>query len=138
MKRGKIFGVIVGERHYQDAQQKNGRFEEKVHTVGEELLLMKVYLDKAIAKYANNFGDAPALHGIRKVAALAVRCMENHGALPREELEISNDAPDVSEEPGKEKKEDTESGKDPEEKASVEILAAPQKEKEEEEDEVPL
>ena len=91
MKRGKIFAVIVGERYYQDAQQKSGgayphhgRFQTKVHTVGEELLLMKVYLDKAIAKYAGNYGDAPALHGIRKVAALAVRCMENHGALPRE------------------------------------------------------
>lgn len=84
MKRGKIFGAIVGERMYQDAQQKGGRFQKEVHTVGEELLLMKRYLDKAIAKYADNFGDAPALHGIRKVAALAVRCMENHGALPRE------------------------------------------------------
>ena len=106
MKIGKIFGVIMGERIYQDAQLEKGRFQEPVHTVGEELLLMKVYLDKAIAKYTNNFGDAPALHGIRKVAALAVRCMENHGALPREELEISNDAPDVSEEPGEEKKEE--------------------------------
>lgn len=84
MKRGKIFGAIVGERMYQDAQLDKGRFQGKVHTVGEELLLMKVYLDKAIVKYADNFGDAPALHGIRKVAALAVRCMENHGALPRE------------------------------------------------------
>ncbi len=84
MKRGKIFGIIVGERYYQDVQQKGGRFQKKVHTVGEELLLMKVYLDKAVVKYADNFGDAPALHGIRKVAALAVRCMENHGALPRE------------------------------------------------------
>ena len=84
MKREKVFGAIIGERYYQDAQQKGGRFEKKVHTVGEELLLMKVYLDKAIAKYAKYYGDAAALHGIRKVAALAVRCMENHGALPRE------------------------------------------------------
>lgn len=84
MKRGKIFGVIVGERYYQDGCQEGGRFEKKVHTVGEELLLMKVYLDKAIAKYSKYYGDAPALHGIRKVLALGVRCMENHGALPRE------------------------------------------------------
>lgn len=86
MKRGKIFGVIVGERKYQDAQLEKGRFQQQVHTVGEELLLMKAYLNKAVEAYANNFGDAPALHGIRKVAALAVRCMENHGALPREKL----------------------------------------------------
>ena len=102
MKRGKIFGVIVGERMYQDAQLEKGRFQQPVHTVGEELLLMKVYLDKAIAKYVDNFGDAPALHGIRKVAALAVRCMENHGALPREltSLEVL----DVAKEVKKEKK----------------------------------
>ena len=86
MKRGKIFGVITGERMYQDAQLKKGRFQEQVHTVGEELLLMKVYLDEAIELYTYNYGDAPALHGIRKVAALAVRCMENHGALPREDI----------------------------------------------------
>jgi len=84
MKRGKVFGVITGERMYQDAQQLGGRFEKKTHSVGEELLLMKRYLDKAMIKYADNFGDAPALHGIRKVVALGVRCMENHGALPRE------------------------------------------------------
>lgn len=108
MKRGKVFGVITGERMYQDAQQENGRFEKVVHTVGEELLLMKRYLDKAIAKYADNFGDAPALHGIRKVAALAVRCMENHGALPREEPESSDDAPDPVVKPEEEKKEEDE------------------------------
>ncbi|GAJ06179.1 unnamed protein product, partial [marine sediment metagenome] len=84
----KIFAIIMHEREYQIAQQEGGRFQVAVHTVGEELLLMKRYLDKAIAKYADNFGDAPALHGIRKVAALAVRCMENHGALPREEGEL--------------------------------------------------
>lgn len=84
--RGKVFGIITGERKYQDAQYKDEIFEKEVHTVGEELLLMKVYLDKAIAKYAKDFGDASSLHGIRKVAALAIRCMENHGALPREEL----------------------------------------------------
>lgn len=84
MKRGKILAIIVGEREYQDAQQEGGRFEKKVFTVGEELTLMKVYLDKAMAKYAEDYGEASALHGIRKVAALAVRCMENHGALPRE------------------------------------------------------
>ncbi len=84
MNSGKVFAIILGERKYQDAQMGDGRFEKEVHTVGEELALMKVYLDKAIVKYAEHYGDAPALHGIRKVAALAIRCMENHGALPRE------------------------------------------------------
>jgi len=84
MKLGKIFAIILLEREYQDAQQETGRFEVAVHSVGAELALMKVYMDKALEAFANNFGDAPALHAIRKVVALGVRCMENHGALPRE------------------------------------------------------
>ena len=118
MKRGKIFGIIVGERHYQDAQLEKGRFQQSIHTVGEELLLMKVYLDRAITEYANNFGDAPALHGIRKVAALAVRCMENHGALPREltSLEVLDAAEKVKEEKEEAEKEEI---KDKEEEDEV-------------------
>lgn len=103
MKRGRIFGVIVGERNFQDAQQKGGRFQTEVHSVGAELTLMKVYLDKAMAEYARDFGDASALHGIRKVAALAVRCMENHGALPRELMSL--EVLDIAEEVKKEKEE---------------------------------
>ncbi len=126
MKRGKVFAIIIDERDYQDMQQGGGRFEKKVHTVGEELLLMKVYLDKAIAKYASSYGAASALHGIRKVAALAVRCMENHGALPRE-LKNSEPHPIC--------KEETED--------EVPFVDGPKeeghtKEKEEEEDEVPF
>jgi len=84
MKKGKVFAIVMEEREYQDAQQEGGRFQVAVHSVGAELTLMKVYMDKALAAFANNFGDAPALHAIRKVVALGVRCMENHGALPRE------------------------------------------------------
>jgi len=59
--------------------------------------------------------------------------MENHGALPRElagveDLEVAEEV--------KEKEEDTESGKDSEEKAPVKLSVTPQKE--EEEDEVPF
>lgn len=84
ISRGKVFGVITEERKFQDAQQEQGRFENRVRSVGEELLLMQVYLNKAIKAYADNYGDAPALHRIRKVVALGVRAMENHGALERE------------------------------------------------------
>lgn len=92
--RGKVYGIINGERKYQDAQYEKGskdrceaRFQKQIHTVGEELVIMKVYLDEAEVAWAKNFGDAPALHAIRKVVALGVRCMENHGALPREDKE---------------------------------------------------
>lgn len=84
MKPGKVFAIIMGERMYQDAQLEKSRFQIEIQTVAAELLLMKSYLDKAMEAWTYNYGDAPALHEIRKVAALAVRCMENHGALPRE------------------------------------------------------
>lgn len=84
VSRGKVFGVITDERKFQDAQQEEGRFEKKVHSVAEELVLMQRYLDKAFGAYTDNYGDAPALHQLRKVVALGVRAMENHGALPRE------------------------------------------------------
>lgn len=83
ISRGKVFGVITEERKFQDAQVQNGRFEKEVHSVAEELLLMQTYLNKAIKAYADNYGDAPALHQLRKVVALGVRAMENHGALSR-------------------------------------------------------
>ena len=85
MRRGKVFAIIKGERDYQEAQfLEGGRFQTQVHSVGEELVLMQEYLNRAFKAYTDKMGDAPALHAIRKVTALGVRCMENHGALPRE------------------------------------------------------
>jgi len=95
MKRGKVFAIITDERKYQDAQQLDGRFEAKIYSVGAELTLLKVYLDKAEVAWATNYGDAPALHAIRKVAANAVRCMENHGALPRERKDLIREKDNV-------------------------------------------
>ncbi len=85
IKRGKVFSAITTERKYQDVEYVDAHFKPVKRSVGEELVLMQVYLNKAFKSYADEYGDAPALHRIRQVAALAVRCMENHGALPREE-----------------------------------------------------
>lgn len=41
---------------------------------------MDVYLRRAQDAYADNAGDQPALDIVRKIAGIAVWCMELHGA----------------------------------------------------------
>jgi len=53
-------------------------------TIPGELVLMKVYLDLAMQAWVNPRNDQEAaLNNVRKIAGIAVRCMENHGAPPR-------------------------------------------------------
>ncbi len=76
MTRDEVYDLINEERDYQDSLGSD-RTDGRTHTVGEELVLMQVYLQRALAEWANNPGDLYALKEIRKVAALAVRCLEN-------------------------------------------------------------
>ncbi|MHA2279925.1 MAG: hypothetical protein ACXAC5_03490 [Promethearchaeota archaeon] len=45
--------------------------------------MMSSYFRAAQDGWTNNAGTVFALHEIRKIAAIAVRCMEEHGAYPR-------------------------------------------------------
>lgn len=83
--RKKVYFAIDEERDYQDEQPRQGRFETKVYSVGEEIVMMEVYLRRAAEGFTDNYGDGVALHVIRKVVALGVRCMENHGIKRRHE-----------------------------------------------------
>ena len=82
MHRGDVYRLISEERTYQDNLD-SSRTDGHLHSVGEELLLLEGYLRKATALWVDRPGDTLALDGIRKVAAIAVRCMENHGAPAR-------------------------------------------------------
>lgn len=86
--RCEVYAVINGERDYQDSLGKgpNGRTDGHTKQVGVFLSLMHHALNQAHAEYYGKQGDEPALHFIRKIAALAVQCMEIHGAPPREKL----------------------------------------------------
>ena len=53
------------------------------HSVPAELVLMKVYLDKAMTTWASKPGSETTLDFVRKIVGVGVRCMENHGAPPR-------------------------------------------------------
>jgi hypothetical protein len=72
-----IFDLINKERDYQDNLDSD-RTDGRIHSVGEELVLLQVYLNNAFAAWANYPGDSHALLQITKVAALAVRCLENN------------------------------------------------------------
>lgn len=83
MNQTEVFKIVDGERTYQESLGSD-RTDGRNRTVGDELVLMDVYLRRAFDAWADYAGDTAALEQIRKVAAIAVRCMENHGAPGRE------------------------------------------------------
>jgi hypothetical protein len=81
MNRATIYDVIDGERDHQDA--KWGTIQQHPHEVGGWLLIMEKLLDDARRAWASSRGDGPALEEVRKVVAVGVACMEQHGVTPR-------------------------------------------------------
>ena len=63
----------------------DGRTDGKEKSVGDYLTLIRVYSARADESYSGAPGNEPALHMIRKVAGIAVQCLEVHGA-PRREV----------------------------------------------------
>jgi len=83
MERQDVYKIIDAERDYQDSLQK---WNHEGHPpVAAEILLMEEYLQQAKKAWVTNSapGEKPALAKLRSVIALGIRCMENHGAVPR-------------------------------------------------------
>ncbi len=82
--RQEVYLAIDTEREYQD-NLTPARREKREMVTGEELVLLREYVDRAFANWTNTPGVNPVttLHDLRKIAAIAVRAMENHGAPPR-------------------------------------------------------
>jgi hypothetical protein len=82
-RRAEVFRAIDSERRYQNAQRGNAKRHANmppVMTPGECILTMEKCLNDArVAWYAPEGGTA-CLEHLRKVAAVAVQCMENYGA----------------------------------------------------------
>jgi hypothetical protein len=78
MDRKLVYDRIDVERDYQESLG-GDRTDGHFRSVGDELVLLDVYLRRAFEAWANNAGDAKALEGIVKVAAIAIRSLENHG-----------------------------------------------------------
>lgn len=82
--RADVYAAIDSERDYQDNFVIPTRDYYPTHTLGEFVLMINQYAAQAMAKWTNHkdsaLGDEASLHELRKVAALAVRAMEQHGA----------------------------------------------------------
>lgn len=87
MTREEVYGVIDGERTYQDGKWNPNTTESGgKHSPAEWLLYIDDYLREAktqAARYADPQSREMVLGTIRKIAAMAVACMEQHGAPKR-------------------------------------------------------
>lgn len=84
MNRKLVYEAIDKERDYQDDLTRTKFRHDKVDRgVAAELIIMQMYLNKAGNDFVDYFGDVPALHQIRKVVALGIRCLENNGCPKR-------------------------------------------------------
>lgn len=87
MNRQYVYSLIDGERNYQDfkwgSSGSSGTQGNGDRTIDEFILYIYGYAQDAV-KEASHFGDASKkLDVVRKVAALCVACMEQHGAPAR-------------------------------------------------------
>lgn len=85
MERSEVYAVVDGERDYQNREW--GTIEQRPKQVGSWLTLMRHCLAKAESNWATSRGDESALHEIRKLVAVGVACMEQHGAVKRQTAE---------------------------------------------------
>jgi hypothetical protein len=84
MNRPEIYQAIDEERGHQD--RKWGTIDQRPHEVGAYLTLMRKLLTEAEFAWAGNRGDEGALDELRKVVAVGVACMEQHGMVKRSVL----------------------------------------------------
>jgi hypothetical protein len=87
--RPQVYEAIEHERNYQDAKW-NPRTTASggVHSTTEWLVYLDDYIREAkflVTRNADPEANVMALHVIRKVAAMAVACMEQNGCHTRDE-----------------------------------------------------
>lgn len=76
MTREQVYEMIDRERDYQD-QKWGGKKHDQNQSIGDFILYMDVYLNKAKQSYSGPFVEgANSLDELRKVIALGVACFE--------------------------------------------------------------
>lgn len=75
-----VVDAIKRERMHQER-----RWGRRPRAVGEWLLILERELGEATEAWATHEGDRHALEEILQVAAVAVACLEEHGAVERSE-----------------------------------------------------
>lgn len=82
MTRDNVYKEIDRERAYQ-ATLDHTRTDGCAKSVGDYINLLGYYADRARAKWTEHAGTFSAREMIRKLAACAVACLENHECPPR-------------------------------------------------------
>jgi hypothetical protein len=82
--RESVYKLIDGERAYQEEMWDNMDVHANELSVGDFILLVEEYAARARKEWSGHkYPEQPALEHMRKIAGIAVRCMETHGAPPR-------------------------------------------------------
>jgi hypothetical protein len=76
-----VLSAVHDERVFQN--RKWGTIEQHPHEVGGYLTIMRKLLTDAEAAWSSSRGDTAALEEIRKVVAVGIACMEQHGVPQR-------------------------------------------------------
>lgn len=80
MTRNEVYKLIDGEREYQERRWERPKHN---HSATEYLVYVDHYVKTAFQRVSTQDGENGALECLRKIAALAVAAMEEHGAPPR-------------------------------------------------------
>ena len=80
----KVLDAVHEERVFQN--RKWGTVGDHPHEVGGWLTIMRKLLSDAEEAWSSNKGDIGALDEIRKVVAVGIACMEQHGPVNRSPL----------------------------------------------------
>jgi len=81
-ERYNAYIAINTERYYQD-KLGSDRTDGVKRSVGDYTTMMQYYQTKLVEAWTNNPGDTQALEVMRKIAGIAVHCMEDHGSIER-------------------------------------------------------
>lgn len=97
--RQEVYEAIDSERDYQDRRwNPETTSTGGKHSVTEFLVFMRSYVNEAleiVSRNAEPEASGRALEAVRKVSALGVVCMEQHGA-PRRQVAPAADAGSIS------------------------------------------
>lgn len=86
-RRKEVYEAIDGERAYQQQRWAHSACHGTDHSPIEFLVYMRSYVNEALEYVSRNpepEASERAMHNVRKIAALAVACMEIHGAPRRD------------------------------------------------------
>lgn len=79
-----VISAINGELAYVATLQEQGRADASDYGVTGQLLTLSTYTRKAVDAWVNNGTEEESLHGLRKVAAIAIRALIKNGCPRRE------------------------------------------------------